>query len=1302
MKQRSSKPISPDRFESIRRADLDTVAVDGEKVHMSEKDAITPMVPEELTQEQEAVGESEECGPRRALPDPGQPTRAQLEDHRRDHLPYRSWCPWCVMARATGEQHRANKKVREVPVFSFDYMFITKSRRVLTKAELLASIGEEVVVKILAAYDTHSQTVFGHAVQVKGVGEDGYAVDRLIEDIRWLGYSRISLRSDNEPAIVDLLSKTLSDLRIKVAAEGEAKDPVPDQVIEEHSSRYDSSSNGAIENAIRRLAGLLRTHKLCLEDRIGRSIPAHHPLISWMVEFSAWMMNVRVKGEDGITAHHRVRGREYGKRQGSFGEYLMYKVPDQAELKNKEGTLARRWQYALLLGYSTTSPEYWVFDGSRAFLVRSVQQIPLSDRWRVDKLNEMQLHRHACHQARPREVRFQEAAEGRPRPATKTRAFSAMHLRRGDFDPGAGGFGYTEGCPKCNHAMRYGWHAGNVNYNHDATCRARIKEALSRTEKGKARIAEWELRRDQWLAEQVERSDAQAKGESSAEGAQSDAAPPLSEIPERVEFEAAADEAVRLPRSAQDAEGSERPRAQAADARREAAGPNPASQKRDVTPANRRREGHVERSQPDGDSLDRELAGSKRLNPPPGGRAVPQPADARHEMDTYEYPQAGDSDDSDDNPLRTDSEDGTMDDEAVDTPDIGSPQGDVEMSTMLLENDSDIQPLLDVCAPDEALCKEIKHTTKEIMKLVRDLGGDQQAYRRERGKVIKAMVSEMYSQPRVTAALKGLPGIHLIPGFALDLTSCDKDGKAWDFEKEEMRQKARELVDDQKPMFIIGCPPCTAYSSFQNINNLYRDPLVVQRERAVADLHMAFMAEIYKKQADEGRYFIHEHPEQAASWGLASVLEIMSLPGVGTVVGDQCQYGQQTPDTEEPIKKPTKFMSNSDEVLKMLGKRCVGRSGWCSRPAGGKHVVCSGRRARQAAVYPLRLCKAILYGCRNQLREDGRYVVGLVGIQPRMEDGMTDVALDRRVRRLWNIEVEEDVPAMKTHGSNHGEGIIRDDLTGRPLERELVKQARRLELEYFAAKGVWAKRFRDECYKHTGKPPITVRWVDVNKGDDINPNYRSRLVAREIRRRGEDPIFAPTPPLESLRTVLSLAATDIAGAPRHDRRASSDRRTQVSFVDISRAYFCASTDADKPSYVELPDEDPDSRRGMVGLLLKHMYGTRAAALGWHSEYSGTLVEIGFVPGSASACVFAHPERRLVCSVHGDDLTTTGAKVDLDWFKAELEKRYELKESARLGPAATDDKEARVLNRLVRWTPHGLEYEADPRQCEATA
>ena len=68
-------------------------------------------------------------------------------------------------------------------------------------------------------------------------------------------------------------------------------------------------------------------------------------------------------------------------------------------------------------------------------------------------------------------------------------------------------------------------------------------------------------------------------------------------------------------------------------------------------------------------------------------------------------------------------------------------------------------------------------------------------------------------------------------------------------------------------------------------------------------------------------------------------------------------------------------------------------------------------------------------------------------------------------------------------------------------------------------------------------------------------------------------------------------------------------------------------------------------------------------------------------------------------MHGDDLTTVGSKVNLDWFKTQLEAFYELKEARRLGPGPDDHTEATVFNRVVRWTTNGLEYDADPRQCE---
>ena len=142
----------------------------------------------------------------------------------------------------------------------------------------------------------------------------------------------------------------------------------------------------------------------------------------------------------------------------------------------------------------------------------------------------------------------------------------------------------------------------------------------------------------------------------------------------------------------------------------------------------------------------------------------------------------------------------------------------------------------------------------------------------------------------------------------------------------------------------------------------------------------------------------------------------------------------------------------------------------------------------------------------------------------------------------------------------------------------MVIAARRIELQYFRSKGVWLKVPRGRAKQMTGKPPISVRWVDVNKGDEVEPNYRSRLVARQIKAmdRSGDSYFAPAPPLEALRTVISLAATRI-GSHQPIWDPESPRRTQLSFIDIKRAYFNAKVDRDAaPVFVELPPEEEHS------------------------------------------------------------------------------------------------------------------------------
>ena len=162
---------------------------------------------------------------------------------------------------------------------------------------------------------------------------------------------------------------------------------------------------------------------------------------------------------------------------------------------------------------------------------------------------------------------------------------------------------------------------------------------------------------------------------------------------------------------------------------------------------------------------------------------------------------------------------------------------------------------------------------------------------------------------------------------------------------------------------------------------------------------------------------------------------------------------------------------------------------------------------------------------------------------------------------------------------------------------------------------------------------------------------------------------------------------------------TSENRTQLLMIDISRAQFNAKTDEEDPTYVELPSE-MGTAPGTCGFLRRHMYGTRRAAEGWTDECSTSMTDAGFIQGIASPCVFHHPTRNIVCSVHGDDFTAAGPKPELDWFEATLRKSYEFTVGGRLGPGPTDDKETIVLGRVIRWTDDGIEYEADPRQVEA--
>ena len=94
----------------------------------------------------------------------------------------------------------------------------------------------------------------------------------------------------------------------------------------------------------------------------------------------------------------------------------------------------------------------------------------------------------------------------------------------------------------------------------------------------------------------------------------------------------------------------------------------------------------------------------------------------------------------------------------------------------------------------------------------------------------------------------------------------DPEGNPWNFTSAKQRQKAREYEEKNKPLVLIGSPPCDQWSIMQNLNNGKRDPDEVHRKMIEATINLAFCAELYAMQIKGGRYYLHEHPLTASSW----------------------------------------------------------------------------------------------------------------------------------------------------------------------------------------------------------------------------------------------------------------------------------------------------------------------------------------------------------------------------------------------------------------------------------------------------
>ena len=200
--------------------------------------------------------------------DPVLPTQAEIDEHMTTHLPYRSWCRFCIRGCGKVADHRQQDKVEHVvPEFHMDYAFMGTE-------EVKGSMDKRAAT-ILGVKERDRRMHMSTIVPKKG-GSIEFVAKRVVAFIDEMGLSasKIILKSDQEPAIKDLINM-IKKLRAGI------------ETFTEHSLVGASKSNGIIERGIQTMEGMIRMLKDALEFRWKTKIDEESPILSWLVEFAS-------------------------------------------------------------------------------------------------------------------------------------------------------------------------------------------------------------------------------------------------------------------------------------------------------------------------------------------------------------------------------------------------------------------------------------------------------------------------------------------------------------------------------------------------------------------------------------------------------------------------------------------------------------------------------------------------------------------------------------------------------------------------------------------------------------------------------------------------------------------------------------------------------------------------------------------------------------------------------------------------------------------------------------------------------
>ena len=175
----------------------------------------------------------------------------------------------------------------------------------------VAEEADEKTAPVLIAYEHKTGSIWAIEVDHKGV-DTGTASDWIVERLSAAGYGgvKVTLKSDNEASILALKNA--------IAVKREAETAMIESPVRE------SKSNGNVERAVRNWRDQYRTLRHHVEHRMKKTVPNGSPLSTWLVTWSADVINkFRVQG-NGRTAYELTTQHKCKHVVVGFGEKVHF------------------------------------------------------------------------------------------------------------------------------------------------------------------------------------------------------------------------------------------------------------------------------------------------------------------------------------------------------------------------------------------------------------------------------------------------------------------------------------------------------------------------------------------------------------------------------------------------------------------------------------------------------------------------------------------------------------------------------------------------------------------------------------------------------------------------------------------------------------------------------------------------------------------------------------------------------------------------------------------------------------------